>query len=144
MTGKQEELSKYKLSSQIGHILRKASQRHAAIFSSSMVEDLTPTRFAAMVILFQKQTLSQNELGRNTAMDAATIKGVVDRLKVRELVSVNPDPNDARRNLIKLTPQGTSLISRAIPVGCDISEETLAPLSPKERKKLKKLLKKIA
>lgn len=130
----------YVLAEQIGHILRKTSQRHSAIFADAMVKGLTPTRFAAMVVLFQKKTLSQNELGRHTAMDAATIKGVVDRLKARDLVTICPDPGDARRNLIRLTVEGYELISRAIPIGKEISTETLSPLSVTEQKRLKELL----
>jgi len=42
-----------------------------------MRSDLTPTRFAAMAKLLEHGSLSQNELGRMTAMDIATIKGVV-------------------------------------------------------------------
>lgn len=131
------------LPEQIGHILRRASQRHSNIFSSGMLSDLTPTRFAALVILHQKKCLSQNELGRHTAMDVATIKGVVDRLKVRGLVTIDPDPDDARRNLIRLTPQGSKLVIQAIPLGFDISEQTLAPLSPLEQAQLATLLNKI-
>ncbi|VAV86743.1 hypothetical protein MNBD_ALPHA08-421 [hydrothermal vent metagenome] len=131
------------LADQIGHILRKASQRHGTIFSSAMLPDLTPTRFAAMVILYQKKSLSQNQLGRATAMDVATIKGVVDRMKARGLVSIDQDPDDARRNLIALTRQGQELIKKAIPIGVEISGQTLSPLSEPERDRLTALLNKI-
>jgi len=137
------DIAGYKLSLQIGHILRRASQRHSTIFSEKMLSDLTPTRFAAMVVLFQQTTLSQNELGRHTAMDAATIKGVVDRLKSRGLVSINSDPSDARRNLIKLTKQGTDLMAQAIPLGDEITAKTLEPLTASEQKRLLELLNKI-
>ncbi len=133
----------YVLAGQVGHILRKATQRHSNIFSTAMLPDLTPTRFAAMVILYQEKTLSQNELGRATAMDVATIKGVVDRLKTRGLVTINSDPGDARRNLISLTQQGKELIKKAIPIGQEISEQTLEPLSQPERDRLIALLNKI-
>ncbi len=143
MTGSNKKIDQYVLADQIGHILRKASQRHSSIFTGSMLSGLTPTRFAAMVILYQKNTLSQNELGRATAMDIATIKGVVDRLKVRGLVSIESDPDDARRNLIALTDQGRDLITSAIPLGVEISDQTLAPLTAPEQARLIELLNKI-
>ena len=144
MTDIDNKFADYRLSAQIGHILRRASQRHSTIFAKNMLPDITPTRFAAMVVLYQQQTLSQNELGRHTAMDAATIKGVVDRLKNRELVSINCDPGDARRNLIELTVKGRELITKAIPLAMNITAENLAPLTASEQKKLLELLGKIS
>jgi len=138
-----DDIAGYKLVEQIGHILRRASQRHSTIFAEEMLSNLTPTRFAAMVVLFQQETLSQNELGRHTAMDAATIKGVVDRLKSRGLVSIKSDPGDARRNLVELTQSGTELIAQAIPLGVEITAKNLDPLTAKEQKRLLELLNKI-
>ena len=73
-------LGGYRLEDQVGFYLRRAGQRHAAIFAEYMTDDLTPTQWAALVKLAEFVSLSQNLLGRETAMDAATIKGVVDRL----------------------------------------------------------------
>ena len=96
--GAEEEA--YVLDAQIGYLLRLANQRHALIFQELSVLDLTPTQFSAMVRLLDEGECSQNELGRRTAMDVATIKGVVDRLRGKGLVTLNPDPNDKRRTTI--------------------------------------------
>jgi Transcriptional regulators len=72
----------YQLSTQVGFNLRRANQRHVAIFARH-VDGLTPTQFAALARLFEQGPLSQNRLGRETAMDSATIKGVVGRLKAK-------------------------------------------------------------
>ena len=53
-----------------------------------MIEDLTPTQWAALAKLRELGDCSQNHLGRLTAMDAATIKEVVDRLTVRGFTTV--------------------------------------------------------
>ncbi|MTI02946.1 MarR family winged helix-turn-helix transcriptional regulator, partial [Roseibium sp. RKSG952] len=71
----------YLLDSQVGYLLRLANQRHASIFQSHTLEGLTPTQFAALVRIAELGKCSQNRLGRLAAMDVATIKGVVDRLK---------------------------------------------------------------
>src|ERR1700754_4901329 len=78
----------YVLNDQIGFLLRVAMQRHTAIFMSRMIEGLTQTQFAALAKLFEVGPCSQNHLGRLIYLDAATIKGVVDRLSVRGFVTV--------------------------------------------------------
>jgi DNA-binding MarR family transcriptional regulator len=134
----------YLLDNQIGFILRKANQRHTSIFAETITNELTPTRFSALSKIYELGSLSQNELGRMTAMDVATIKGVIDRLKRLNLVRTRADPTDARRHLIDLTPLGTVLIERAIPKALTISEKTLHPLSNEEQIILLKLLTKIS
>ncbi len=77
----------YALDEQVGFLLRVAMQRHTAIFTGRMVEGLTQTQFAALAKLFEVGPCSQNYLGRLIYLDAATIKGVVDRLALRGFVT---------------------------------------------------------
>ena len=131
---------KYALAEQIGFVLRQAHQRHTTIFASLMIEDLTPTQWAALAKLKEIGPSSQNLLGRLTAMDAATIKGVIDRLTKRGFTRTKPDPADRRRLLVTLTERGTALYERAWPIAARITEQTLAPLSERERPVLLELL----
>lgn len=135
--------SGYRLEEQVGYILRQASQRHAAIFAGRIPEQLTTTQFATLVRLQEVGPCSQNQLGRLTAMDAATIKGVTDRLIQRGFVEAKVDPEDGRRRMLALTPAGLDAVARAIPAGLEISAETLEPLSPAEREQFMALLKKL-
>jgi DNA-binding MarR family transcriptional regulator len=134
----------YRLEDQIGFYLRRAGQRHTSIFAALMTDDLTPTQWAALVKLAQHESLSQNLLGRETAMDAATIKGVVDRLLRRQLVETRPDPHDGRRMLVAITASGREAVRRGVSCGVRISAETLKPLNPAERKVLLGLLQRIS
>lgn len=134
----------YSLDAQVGFLLRRANQRHTTIFAERMIEELTATQWAALAKLHERGALSQNLLGRHTAMDAATIKGVVDRLTARGFTTGKPDPTDARRLRIALTNEGRGVVKRAVSVALAITEETLRPLSATERKTLMRLLAKIA
>ncbi len=133
----------YHLDEQVGFLLRQASQRHAAIFAARMIEDLTPTQWAALARLGERGPCSQNQLGRLTAMDAATIKGVVDRLVARGLAETRADRQDSRRLTIALTEAGQALVGRAVAAAHKITEATLAPLSTVERRSIMKLLNKL-
>lgn len=133
----------YVLDAQIGFVLRQAQQRHTAIFARKMIEDVTPTQWAALAKLAELGPCSQNLLGRHTAMDAATIKGVVDRLATRGLIGTTTDPDDNRRLLVALTDQGRALVARATPVAHAITDETLSPLAPGERRTLLRLIAKM-
>lgn len=133
----------YVLDAQIGYLLRLANQRHAVIFQELSVLDLTPTQFSALVRLLDEGEYSQNELGRRTAMDVATIKGVVDRLRGKGLVTLNPDPNDKRRTTISAADPGQELRATLHDMGRRITEKTLAPLTKSERRTLLRLLSKL-
>ena len=133
----------YVLEDQIGFVLRQVSQRHAAIFAKEIGINLTPTQWAALAKLTETGPCSQNQLGRLTAMDVATIKGVIDRLTARGLTETSSDPQDGRRLLVSLTRAGLALAEKAAPNALAISKETLAPLDAKEREIFVALLNKL-
>ncbi|CAN7215879.1 MarR family transcriptional regulator [Mesorhizobium amorphae] len=137
------EYNDYHLQEQVGFILRKAHQRHVAIFAAH-IADLTPPQFAALAKLHDVGETSQNQLGTLIAMDAATVKGVIDRLKARGLVELSKHEVDKRRLLVSLTAEGREAIERLIPLARGITEETLAPLSAKEAATFMRLLAKLA
>lgn len=133
----------YQLQDQVGFVLRKAHQRHVAIFAAR-IGDLTPPQFAALAKLGDVGKCSQNQLGQLIAMDAATIKGVIDRLKARGLVSLSAHEEDRRRLVVTLTQEGAATLATLVPLAREISEETLSPLTPKEASAFLKLLAKLA
>lgn len=133
----------YHLQEQIGFVLRKAHQRHVAIFAAH-IGDLTPPQFAALAKLHDVGETSQNQLGTMIAMDAATVKGVIDRLAARGLVRLSKHEVDKRRLQVNLTEEGRQAIEKLVPLAKTISEETLAPLSSKDAAVLLTLLAKIS
>ncbi|MEW9807315.1 MarR family winged helix-turn-helix transcriptional regulator [Mesorhizobium marinum] len=133
----------YRLQEQVGFVLRKAHQRHVAIFAAK-ISDLTPPQFAALAKLADVGETSQNQLGSLVAMDAATVKGVIDRLKARGLVQLSKHDVDRRRLMVSLTPEGRDTVARLVPLAEEITAETLQPLSARETATLLKLLSRIA
>jgi len=137
------EAGRYLLDEQAGFLMRIAMQRHTSIFTSRMVEGLTQTQFAALAKLHEVGPCSQNHLGRLIYLDAATIKGVVDRLGVRGFVSALADPKDRRRRAVALTDRGRAVTEEAMKVAGEITATTLAPLTAEEQRTVARLLKKL-
>ncbi|WP_246567002.1 MarR family winged helix-turn-helix transcriptional regulator [Gemmobacter fulva] len=132
----------YVLDDQVGYVLRRVTQRHLSIFSEH-IPDVTAIQFAVMARLAAMGPLSQNQLGRAASMDAATVKGVVERLEALGHVQRSADPADKRRLTVALTVAGTALVTRLFPVGLRVSAATLAPLDPDEQTELMRLLAKL-
>jgi DNA-binding MarR family transcriptional regulator len=135
--------SSYVLDEQVGFILRQVWQRHSSIFSRDIGTNITPTQWAALSKLAETGACSQNQLGRLTAMDVATIKGVIDRLTARGLTETSQDPDDGRRLLVSLTRAGQQLAEKVAPSALAITRETLSPLDARERETLMALLNKL-
>jgi MarR family transcriptional regulator, lower aerobic nicotinate degradation pathway regulator len=134
----------YVLEVQVGYLIRQAHQRASSIFGTCFNDQqLTPTQFATLAKIADEEAVSQNRLGRLTAMDPATMKGVLGRLVKRDLISSAADPTDRRRTIWRLTSAGTDLLQLTKPAAVKTTTDTLAPLSPEERKLFLKLLKRI-
>lgn len=132
----------YVLERQVGFVMRRAVQRHIAIFSS-LIPEMTPTQFAALAKLCELGQTSQNELGRLTSMDVATVKGVVDRLRARDLVTAAPLESDKRRLMLAPTRKGRALYRKYAQQVAEVNRQTLAPLDEEEQRKLMQLLERL-
>ena len=134
----------YRVENHVGHLLRRAHQRHTAIFQQEFSElQLTPTQFAALAKIRDEGSVSQNLLGRLTAMDPATIQGVIQRLEARKLIERQPDPVDRRCTLLRLTVAGQAILADGVARTHHVTQATLAPLTASERQALFALLRKL-
>ncbi len=129
-----QTLLPYVVERQAGYWLRRAHQRHTALFQEAMATlDLTPTQFTALLKIVELGRTTQNLLGRLAAMDPATIQGVVRRLVARGLLHTANDPLDRRTVVLMPTPAGRDLAAAAIPIARDITTSTLQPLDEHEQ-----------
>ena len=134
-------LKGYDIEVQVGFMLRRAHQRHAALFLEGMQGiELTPTQFNALVRVIELGSVTQNQLGRLTAMDPATVQGVVRRLVERGLVARAADPRDRRAMVLTATEGGVVMGRAAVERGREVTAATLAPLSEGERRRFLELL----
>jgi MarR family transcriptional regulator, lower aerobic nicotinate degradation pathway regulator len=128
---------------QVGFLVRAVSQRNHLVFTRLMGAGLTRVQFAVLAKLLEIGSCSQNELGRLTLLDRASIKGVVSRLKKRGYVQVQKDNLDRRQYLVGLTKLGQKSVKRGVAIAPRITEEMLRGLTGEERRSIVDLLKKI-
>ena len=134
----------YQFSEQVGHLLRRAYQRHVALFQQTIPDSqLTAAQFVVLCAVRDQGACSLIEIVKHTAIDQATVRGVIDRLKTRELITVSHDPADRRKVLVSLTEAGAALVGEMVPFARDITEATFGELNPAERVAVVYLLRKM-
>lgn len=142
MTNKDE--SKYDFTKQIGFLLRRAYQRHTAIFRQTVPESqLTAAQFVVMLTVRDRGPCEIPGIVQQTAIDEASLRGIVERLKWRKLLNAEHEPGDARRMVVSLTPAGQEMLEQTVPFAQEITEQTYGDLSAQERATLVALLHKM-
>lgn len=135
----------YTFTQQVGHLLRKAYQKHLAIFQENASDPhLTSVQFVTLCALRDNGASSQAELVKATAVDQATIRGIIDRLKARGLITISKDGQDGRKVIMSLLPAGQAVLDGMYPKAHLITELTMKRLNPAERIALLYLLRKVS
>ena len=102
---------------------------------------LRTTDMRIMNLLFDAGELSINELARRSHVDKAWISRSVMELLKKRLVGKKADPNDARAQLIRLTPKSRTLIETVRPQLISNERRLLADIGEQQLKQqLDKLL----
>ena len=135
----------YALEQHNAHLIRLAHQRGTALFQKAFEGySITPTQVAVLATLMRHGDLPQNQIGRITAIDTATLSPLLKRLETLGLTKRVVSEQDQRVNLIQLTPKGYDFTFEVLPISQRVSDELLAPLNQRDRKRFIELLNKIA
>ena len=104
--------------------------------------DLTPPQYLILTLLWERDGRPFKELASAAFCSRATITGIADTLEGKGLVTREPNPDDRRSLLVKLTEKGRSL-QRSIPSLDRIFRSCCDGLEPDEIQQLSWLLKKL-
>ncbi len=77
---------------------------------------LTNGQFSLLMSLNRPSPAPMRAVASLLAMDRTTLTAALKPLERRGLVELRPDPKDRRSRLITLTPSGSSLLARAVPI----------------------------
>ncbi|MBC7281061.1 MarR family winged helix-turn-helix transcriptional regulator [Hoeflea sp.] len=134
----------YRLEDHNAHIIRLAHQRSSSLFQKAFEGlSITPTQVAVLATLLRHGDLPQNLIGKYTAIDTATLSPMLKRMELAGWVERIPSEADQRVNLIHLTPHGQSFALEVLPISQRVSDEVLAPLNARDRKRFVELLRKL-
>jgi MarR family transcriptional regulator, lower aerobic nicotinate degradation pathway regulator len=134
----------YDLDRHPAHLVRRAHQRATLCFQQEMAgEELSPTQFAALATILRYGEVSQNRLGRMTAMDPSTISLVVRKLLKQKLVKRSASKTDQRLAIFTLTNAGVRYTRARLERSVKVGQRLLAPLSQVDQGTLLRLLRRI-
>lgn len=120
----------------------------ARLFVRSMEQRLRPLgvsigQFAALLVLFEGEELSQIELSRRVVVEQPTMANTLKRMKRDGLVHHHKDPEDGRRSLFSLTPKAEALIEDLLSEAKVVNQCATAGLNETEQNQLKTLMRKM-
>ena len=101
---------------------------------------LNPYHHAILALLEGSAPETQAEIADALGYDRGTMVGLLDELEEQKLVERKRDPDDRRRQLVRITADGTRTLGKLRALSKRLEDEFLAPLDADQREHLHALL----
>ncbi|WP_323750583.1 MarR family transcriptional regulator [Marinobacter sp.] len=132
-----------RLAERPGFLIRRLHQIHVALFHDECdAFGLTPVQYSVITALADLE-LDQKQLGLNVGIDRASTTEVLQRLEKAGWILRRKCPDDGRRQLARLTPEGKALLAKVTANALRAHERTLEPLTKAERERFIRYMSKI-
>jgi MarR family transcriptional regulator, temperature-dependent positive regulator of motility len=130
-----EALSKF-----TGSLVRRAQQRHVAVWLSEVSAEITSVQYAALDVLQKTPGVNQRQLGNELDVDRSTIADLVARMVRNGLIERSDDPVDKRSYVLFLTAAGKKQLATLRPRVEEVERILTASLTQREVMELRRLL----
>jgi len=120
------------------HRLDRIARRRSEIALAPL--GLRKRQVVALMILREHGAIAQGALGETLRLDPANMVGLLNELEDQGLLDRRRDPEDRRRHIVELTPEGIAALERAQEALAGVQNYVLAGLDDDERCKLHELL----
>ena len=101
---------------------------------------LSPYHHGILALLEGSAPETQAEIADALGYDRGTLVGLLDELEEQELVERKRDPDDRRRQLVRITGDGKRTLAKLRALSQRLEDEFLAPLDAEQREQLHALL----
>lgn len=124
-------------------VMRKAFRTiDAKVSETFKQDDLTPTQFSVLDVLYSKGPMKIGELMESILATSGNMTVVIRNMEKKGWVTRHTCPDDKRAYLVTLTDAGRQVIERALSLHIEKIEETFSVLTEEEQEELIRLLKK--
>lgn len=91
--------------------------------------DLTYTQYITMLVLWEKDGLKVNEIGKEVQLDSGTLTPLLKKLEQKGYIKRTREKSDERNLNITLTEKGMNLKDKAVNIPKNIVEKISVPMS---------------
>ncbi len=124
-------------------LMRAGESITARIHKHLVSSGLTLSQFAVLEALYHLGPLYQREIGQKLLRSSGNITMVVDNLEKRGYVKRARIKEDRRFVMVRLTDEGSELISKVFPPHAAVIAREMSVLSTREQETLAQLCKKL-
>ena len=103
--------------------------------------DLTNTQYIAMMVLWEKESVTVKELGEALYLDSGTLTPLLKKMEAKGLITRRRSEEDERSLIVRLTEEGEALKDQALAVPYKMSG--CVRLEPEEAQDLYRILYKL-
>ncbi|MDO4972612.1 MAG: MarR family transcriptional regulator [Eubacteriales bacterium] len=131
-----------KLESQLCFPLYACARETIKLYKPFLDElDLTYTQYIAMMVLWEKHSVTVKELGEALYLDSGTLTPLLKKMEAKGLLTRRRSEQDERSLIVRLTEAGEALKEQAVSIPYQMA--SCVRLEPEEAKELYRLLYKL-